>query len=277
MAKPIEELTIMNDFLFGVVMRQEQFCKPLLEYILKVKIRKIEYVNEQESLEAGVPNAKSIRLDVYVEDNEGTVYDLEVQTTDKRNLGKRTRFYQSMIDIRVLEKGQDYKKLKKSFVIFICNYDPYGKSRYIYTFRNRCDEDFEVLLKDEATKIVINTKGTVGDIGDDLKAVIKYMDTGVASTEYTKALDAEVESVKSDEKVRMQYMLLMEAYAHERTLGDGRRVVRLVRRKMNKLSAADMADMFDISLPECNSIVTMIVEHPDWDDEQIADQVDWEE
>ena len=64
-----------------------------------------------------------------------------------------------MIDIRVLEKRQDYKKLKKSFIIFICNYDPYGKSRYIYTFRNRCDEDFEVLLKDEATKIVINTKG----------------------------------------------------------------------------------------------------------------------
>lgn len=277
MAKPIEELTIMNDFLFGVVMRQEQFCKPLLEYILKVKIRKIEYVNEQESLEAGVPNAKSIRLDVYVEDDEGTVYDLEVQTTDKCNLGKRTRFYQSMIDIRVLEKGQDYKKLKKSFVIFICNYDPYGKSRYIYTFRNRCDEDFEILLKDEATKIVINTKGTVGDISDDLKAVIKYMDTGVASTDYTKALDAEVESIKSDEKVRMQYMLLMEAYAHERTLGDGRRVVRLVRRKTNKLSVEDMADMFDISLPECKSIVTLIAEHPDWDDEQIAERVDWEE
>ncbi len=277
MAKPIEELTIMNDFLFGVIMRQEQFCKPLLEYILKVKIRKIVYVNEQESFEAGVPNAKSVRLDVYVEDDVGTVYDLEVQTTDKRNLGKRTRFYQSMIDIRVLEKGQDYKKLKKSFIIFICNYDPYGKARYIYTFRNRCDEDFEVLLKDEATKIVINTKGTEGNIGDDLKAVIKYMDTGVASTEYTKALDAEVESVKSDEKVRMQYMLLMEAYARERSIGDGRRVVRLVRRKINKLSIEDMADMFDISLPECNSILTTIAEHPDWNDEQIADHVDWEE
>ena len=182
-----------------------------------------------------------------------------------------------MIDIRVLEKRQDYKKLKKSFIIFICNYDPYGKFRYIYTFRNRCDEDFEVLLKDEATKIVINTKGNVGDIGDDLKAVIKYMDTGVASTEYTKALDAEVESVKSDEKVRMQYMWLMEAYARERKLGESQRVVRQVRRKINDLSIADMADLFDISLRECNSIVTMIAEHPDWDDEQIADQVDWED
>jgi hypothetical protein len=38
-----------------------------------------------------------------------------------------------------------------------------------------------------------------------------------------------------------------------------------------------MAELFDISLRECNSIVTMIAEHPDWDDEQIADQVDWED
>ena len=144
----------MNDFLFDVIMRQEQFCKPLLEYILKVKIRKIVYIREQESLKAGVPKAKSIRMDVYIEDDAGTVYDLEVQTTNKRNLGKRTRYYQSMIDTRVLEKGQDYNLLKKSFVIFICNYDPFGKSRYIYTFRNRCDEDFDVLLKDEATKII---------------------------------------------------------------------------------------------------------------------------
>ena len=204
MATSLQDLTLMNDFIFSVVMQQEQFCKPLLEYILKVKIRKIDYVKDQETIESSVPTAKSVRLDVYVEDNEGTVYDLEVQTTNKRNLGKRTRYYQSMIDIRVLEKGQDYKKLKKSFVIFICNYDPFGKSRYIYTFRNRCDEDNGVLLEDDATKIIINTKGTIGDISDELKAVIQYLDSGVASTEYTKALDAEVESVKSDEKVRMQ-------------------------------------------------------------------------
>ena len=277
MAKPIEELTIMNDFLFGVVMRQEQYCKPLLEYILKVKIQKIVYINEQESLEAGVPNAKSIRLDVYVEDGEGTVYDIEVQTTDKGNLGKRTRFYQSMIDIRVLEKGQDYKKLKKSFIIFICNYDPYGRSRYIYTFRNRCDEDFDILLKDEATKIVINTKGTVGDIGEDLKAVISYMDTGVASTEYTKALDAEVESVKSDEKVRMQYMLLMEAYARERSIGEYIRVVSQIRDAIGDFTTKQMAKYFKVKEKACKDAVEYITTHPDWDDEQIADHVDWEE
>ena len=277
MTKSISELTIMNDFLFGVVMRQEKYCKPLLEYILKVRIRKIVYLREQEAIEAGVPDAKSIRLDVYIEDDENTVYDLEVQTTDKRNLGKRTRYYQSMIDIRVLEKGQDYKKLKKSFIIFICNYDPYGQSRYIYTFRTRCDEDFTVLLQDDSTKIVINTKGTVGSISDDLKAVIAYMDSGVASTDYTKALDAEVESVKLNEKVRLQYMLLMEAYARERSMGEYKRVVRLIRRKMNQFNCEEMADIFDISVADCEKAVAAINAHPEWEDEQIAEEVEWDE
>ena len=277
MTKPIEKLTIMNDFLFDVIMRQEQFCKPLLEYILKVKIRKIVYIREQESLKAGVPKAKSIRMDVYIEDDAGTVYDLEVQTTNKRNLGKRTRYYQSMIDTRVLEKGQDYNLLKKSFVIFICNYDPFGKSRYIYTFRNRCDEDFDVLLKDEATKIIINTKGTVGTIGDDLKAVIRYMDTGIASTEYTKALDAEVESIKSDEKVRMQYMLMMEAFAHERSMGKYINLISQIRNAIGDFTTKQMAKYFVVSEKFCEDAVKCIQTHPDWDDEQIAEQIDWEE
>ena len=157
-------------------MRQEKFCKPLLECILGVKIRKIVYIKDEVGIEVAMPSAKSVRLDVYIEDDNNTVYDLEVQTTNKRNLGKRTRYYQSMMDIRIIEKGQDYKKLKKSFVIFICNYDPFGKNRYIYTFQNHCNEDLSVVLKDEATKIIINTKGTVGNISNELKAVLMYMD-----------------------------------------------------------------------------------------------------
>ena len=277
MAKPIEKLTLMNDFLFSVVMRQERFCRPLLEYILGVKIRRIVYAREQETLEAGVPTAKSIRLDVYIEDDENTVYDLEVQTTDKRNLGKRSRYYQSMIDIRVLEKGQNYRRLKKSFVIFICSYDPYGRGRYIYTFRNRCDEDHEVLLDDEAIKVVINTKGSVGKIGDELKAVIRYLDTGIASTDYTRALEAEVETIKSDEKVRMQYMLLAEAYARERSMGGYVKVVSQIRDTIGEFTSRQMARYFKTSEKDCAAAIECIQAHPDWDDEQVAEEIDWQD
>lgn len=44
MAKPIEDLTITDDFMFGAVMRDPKQCKPLLEMVLGVKINKIEYL-----------------------------------------------------------------------------------------------------------------------------------------------------------------------------------------------------------------------------------------
>lgn len=273
----IDELTIMNDVVFGVVMRQEKYCKPLLEFILGIKIKKIVYENDQETISAPVIKAKSIRLDVYVEDDAGTVYDIEVQTTNKYNVGKRTRYYQSMIDVRVLDKGEDYRKLKKSFVIFICNYDPFGKSRLIYTFRNRCDEDYSIILPDEASKIIINTKGTIGDISDELRAVIQYMDSGSATTEYTKSLDEEVATVKADEKFRRQYMLLMEAYAMREETGKHMNTVSLIRKslKRKRLSAEEMADYFDVSEQDCSAVLDCIREHPDWNDRQIAEEIDW--
>ena len=90
-----------------------------------------------------------------------------------------------------------------------------------------------------AKKIII-TKGTVGNISNELKAVLMYMDGGVATNKYTKDLDKEVVSVKSDEKVRMQYMLLMEAYAEQRLLGRGKTIVRQIRKVMNQASIDQM-------------------------------------
>lgn len=194
-------------------MRQEKCCKPLLEFILGVKIKKLVYTNDQDTISSDVLSAESIRLDVYVEDDAGTIYDIEVQTTNKHNLGKRTRFYQSLIDVRTLKKGHNYKKLRKIFIIFICNYYPFNKNRPIYTLRNRSDQDYSVVLDDAATKIIINTNGTLVEVSPELGAVIRYLNSGVVSDEYTKALDEEVAAVKADEKVRREYMLLTEAYA----------------------------------------------------------------
>ena len=128
------KITITDDFLFGTIMKHKEYCVPLLELILKKKIKDIVYVNNQETMEAAVPSSKSIRLDVYVEDDEKTVYDIEIQTTKKRGLRKRTRLYQALIDIRAMGKGEDYTRLKKSFIIFICTYDPFGKKKICVYF-----------------------------------------------------------------------------------------------------------------------------------------------
>ena len=276
MAKPIEELTIVDDFMFGAVMRDPKLCKPLLELILNVKIRKIEYPELQKTIDKRY-GSKAIRLDVYVEDEAGTVYDVEIQATEKKHLPKRTRYYQGVIDLHILEKGEDYTALRKSFVIFICTYDPFGKGRWVYTFENRCLEDQSVALGDGAVKIILNTKGHVGEISAELRALLRYMDGFAPESGYTKALDSAVSDVRKDEKWRREYMVLIERDRANQRLGEHRKSVSQVRMSRSRFNADEQASIFLIDLQTVQDILNTIDAHPEWDDEQVAENVDFDE
>ena len=117
-----------------------------------------------------------------------------MQTTLNRNLPKRTRYYQGMIDLNILEKGGDYKDLKRSFVIFVCTFDLFGEGRHIYSFENRCTQNPELALGDGTTKIILNTKGTMADISPELKKLLDYIDGKIPADDYTRELDEAVQS-----------------------------------------------------------------------------------
>ena len=121
-------------------------------------------------------------------------------------LPKRIRYYQDMMDMILLEKGEDYDALKKNIVIFICTFDPFKEDRHIYTFENRCIQDTELSLGDDTTKIILNTKGKLDDIPRPLKLFLNYIETGEVSDEYTKELDQAVREVRTNEKWREPIM-----------------------------------------------------------------------
>ena len=269
--KTIEKLTIVDDFMFGAVMSNPKLCKPLLEMILRKKIARIEYPELQKTIDKQY-GSKGVRLDVYVEDNEQTVYNIEIQTTKKKYLSKRTRYYQGMIDLNIIDKGQDYGDLKKSFVIFICTYDPFGEDRYVYTFENRCIENPDLALGDEATKIILNIKGKVGDISDELKATLKFMDGKASESEYTDELKNEVESVQKSEKWRREFMTLLMRDRENRKLGGYDKTVSVVRKgQLRGLTDDVIADLVGIDVLTVGMITDCIANHPEWDDEDVAD------
>lgn len=47
--KPLEEQTLMDDYMFSAVMRDKVNLKPLLEYILKLKIIDLDFVEPQKT------------------------------------------------------------------------------------------------------------------------------------------------------------------------------------------------------------------------------------
>lgn len=211
MGKSYEELGLKDDFMFGIVMKNPAYCRAFLETTLGIRISHIEYITSQQGIDLSV-DAKSVRLDVYVEDDEGTVYDVEMQTTARPNLPKRTRYYQGVIDLNILEKGEDYQCLRKSFIIFVCTFDMFGKGRHIYTFENRCVEDLDLPLGDGAVKIILNTKGTADDISPEMKRLLDFIDGKEPKDDFTKELGEAVKSVRKNEKRRLEYMTLEMRY-----------------------------------------------------------------
>ena len=178
---------------------------------------KIEYPERQKAIDLTV-SAKSIRMDVYVEDGEHTVYDVEMQNGRNRNLPKRSRYYSGLIDLNILAKGEDYNQLKKSLVIFICTFDPFGHDEYIY----RCGEYYQLSdgsyhpLGDDAWKIFVNAKGHKGDVSDGFRSLMRYIMDGEAQDPYTQALEKKVALVNNDEEWKVGYMTWAIKLADER-------------------------------------------------------------
>lgn len=204
-----EELGICNDFLFGKVMQNPELCKELLKRILpELEIERIEYPELQKTIKFDA-DAKSVRLDVYVRDEKQTIYDIEMQVTDTKELAKRTRFYQSMIDLQMIDRGESYKQLKPSYIIFICPFDMFDKGRHLYTFQNICKEDHKILLKDEATKIFLNAHGYMDDVSKELKAFLDYVAGKSTEDTFVKKLELAVKEAKRNREWRYEYMTLL--------------------------------------------------------------------
>lgn len=227
-SKSFEQLGIQDDFIFGIVMRNPEHCKTFLETVLGISIKRIEYPENQKTI--GIAkDAKSVRLDIYANDEAGTVYNVEMQNADKHDLPRRSRYYQGMIDLNLIERGSSYTELPCSIIIFICTFDYYGKGKPIYRFENMCSKnmcsDTALRYGDDTVKIILNTKGIAEGISEELRALLQYIDKGIVSDTYTETLEREVQAAKRNEKWRREYMLLSMKYQEirEDSLKEGRK------------------------------------------------------
>jgi len=155
-----------------------------------------------------------VRFDVFGTLEDGTAVDIEMQVLNTGNLPKRMRYYGSMADVQMLEKGTVYDELMESYVIMICPFDLFGEGRHVYTFKSLCKEDPE--LEDGTFKLVLNAEGTMDDVSPKLKAFLDYMAGKAVDDEYVKKLDEAVKMARLNKKWRTEYMVInMRDREHE--------------------------------------------------------------
>ena len=218
--KTLQELTIKDNFMFGAVMCDEENCKHLLEMILEIPIERIE-VSKEKSI-VYHPQYKGVRLDIYAKDEMSTRYNVEMQALKKEALPKRGRYYHSQIDMELLRTGLDYSYLPNSYVIFICDFDPFGEGKYRYTIQNRCEELNYSVVDDGNVTIFMSTKGTnKEDVSEELVSFLNYVSANLEEStanfedEYVLKLQRAVSSVKSSREMESRYMIFKEMLQDE--------------------------------------------------------------
>ena len=151
-------------------MQNKRICKHLIEEILHIQIETLTFIELEKTIDI-YHNSHGIRLDVTAHDEHHTRYNIEMQASDVINentglsvLPKRTRYYQAMLDMDLLKKGQPYDRLNPTYIIFICNFDLFGKELYSYTFQKQCQEDTSLTLPDDTTVLFLNASGTHGSV-----------------------------------------------------------------------------------------------------------------
>ena len=209
-----EDLQISNDFMFKEVMKSNKgLCKRLVGSIMQQDIEDIVYIDTEKTLQPYY-DSRGIRLDVILADDNHTRYNLEMQARNVISkagvalLPKRTRYYQSVIDMDMLKQGENFDQLNPLVLIFICTFDFYKEGRYVYTFKSRCLENLELELANDVTVKLVNAKGKQGQVNDLLKNFLQYVMTNKPVDDFTKDVERQVWAVKNDKKAREEYMVL---------------------------------------------------------------------
>ena len=224
MGKKLKELTLKDSFLFGAVMRNEENCRTLLELITDLSIERVEISSEKRLIYH--PEYKGVRLDVYAKDEHHTCYNVEMQVARRPALGRRARFYRSQMDMELLLKGKDYSELPDSYVIFICDFDPFGGNYYRYTFQNLCLEDNRQKLQEGCHYIFLNAVGKKPElVSEGLVRFLRYIHADLLESEkdfqdaFIKQLQDTVKQIKGSREMEERYMVFEEMLRDERKSG----------------------------------------------------------
>ena len=256
--KSLEELNLLDKFLFDEAMDDPENVKTMLDIILSQNIN-LKQLPQTEKEQRTSTDNRQIRLDVYAIDEDDVIYEVEAQKENTHNLPKRRRLYQGIIDSKLLPPGVvDFNLLNEVLIVMITPFDLFGYGLYRYTFQMRCEEVPELKLDDGATRIFLNTRGKHPElVSQELIELLKYMEHSTdevseqCKSERIQKMHRRVCRIKASEKTEVKYM-----QAWEEKLLERQKEKRELLRKMNhKMSIEEIADVLDMDVSEVKHII----------------------
>ncbi|WP_338144973.1 PD-(D/E)XK nuclease family transposase [Ligilactobacillus agilis] len=185
------------------------------------------------------------RFDVYAEDDQGIIYDFEMQNEDQHDLAERILIYQGNLSRQALYAGQPFKKRKRTVVFFICDHDPYGLGWPSYALKVKLVGCPNFSVDNKETNVIVNLKTDVSQLTQAQREMVAYFNDGIVSGAFSQKLAAAVAAVKAD-AIRggiymtiEEYAALKSAYAREQGEEAGKESERI--KTITGLAALDMS------------------------------------
>ncbi len=219
--KRIEELDLMDDFLFTEATTDPETAPLLLKMIIEravgLKVEKL-IIEPQKTVNGVDTDSHGIRMDVTareVTDIDGKtirLFDVEPNNIKEVHLPKRSRYYQALADVKLLETGLDYDKLPDMWTIWILPYDPFGLDYRVYTVKNVVEESPKIEYNDGIRKLFLYTGGKKGGTKalKDMLAYIQNTTEENAVDEDLKKLHMNVKRLKNNKQIGVKYMHMQE-------------------------------------------------------------------
>ena len=218
-----KDLTIRDAFMFAAVMSDSEICRRVLELALGIPISEVHIQTEKTM--SYHSEYHGVRLDVYAADVNRTRFNVEMQVTLQKFLSKRSRYYHDQIDMDALLTGNSYEDLPDTYVIFICDFDPFGDGLYRYSTGTYCEETGN-RINDGVKTIYLNAHGkNRKDIPEELLEFLDYVkNTGrrkeiSTADPFVRHLQNTIDTIKQDRSMEERYMLLEEMMRNEKQEG----------------------------------------------------------
>ena len=150
----IKAFRLLDDIFFNKCFEGSPEC---IELVLRIVLEMPGLTVLEVHTQVFVENMlnRSVRLDILATDSAGARFNVEIQRSDAGAGQRRARFHSSMLDTHLLQKGEKFKDLPETYVIFITENDVIGYGKPLYRIE-RWIENIGVRFMDGAHILYVN-------------------------------------------------------------------------------------------------------------------------
>lgn len=225
----------------------------LLKIILGREDIRVISVKGQYDVKNPYVDGRNLRLDILAEDARGTRYNIEVQRARKGASPRRARYHSSMIDSRILKKGEYFDKIKDSYVIFITQNDYYNEGKPVYHIERVVDETGQN-FKDGSHIIYVNGRyqgeNAIGKLMHDFRckdsSKIYYPELAECVAYYKQNKKGREKMCSAVEKyARMRAKEAAEEAAKEARQKTSQKMAKKAKKRMEKMQMLNICNLME--------------------------------